>query len=99
MRRFSRKYKRSLYNKLEEQAVAKETKSKKPAKKQAPKKVGGLRGFIRDTRGELRKVSWPTRREARSLTVVVVIVMVVMSLFLFFVDLGFYNLFHLIWSL
>jgi len=81
--------------------VAKETKakSKKPAKKQPQKKSGGLAGFIRDTRGELRKVSWPTRREARSLTVVVVIVMVVMALFLFFVDLGFFNLFEQIWSL
>lgn len=79
--------------------MAKDSKSKRSSRKQPQKKVGGIRGFIRDTRGELRKVSWPSRREARGLTVVVVIVMVVMSLFLFFVDLGFYNLFRMIWSL
>ena len=77
----------------------KSSKSKKSNKKQPQKKAGGLRGFIRDTRAELRKVNWPTRREARSLTFVVVVVMVVMALFLFFVDLGFYNLFELVWTL
>jgi preprotein translocase subunit SecE len=79
--------------------VAKKTKSKKRTKKQPQKKAGGLRGFMRDTRGELRKVSWPTRREAQSLTVVVIIVMVVMAIFLGGFDYLFFQFFELIWAL
>ena len=52
------------------------------------KKEGRLARFFRETSGELRKVSWPTRREARSLTIIVIIVMVAMGLFLGLVDSG-----------
>ena len=52
------------------------------------KKEGRLARFFRETSGELRKVTWPTRREARSLTIIVIIVMVAMGLFLGLVDAG-----------
>jgi len=42
--------------------------------------------FYRETLGELRKVSWPTRTEAINLTVIVVIVLIVMAAILGFVD-------------
>ena len=37
-------------------------------------------------RSELRKVTWPTREEARKLTIAVAIGMVVMAIFLYLVD-------------
>jgi len=42
--------------------------------------------LYRETVGELRKVSWPTRRETQSLSIVVLIVLVAMSAFLGVLD-------------
>ena len=38
--------------------------------------------YFRDTRAELRKVHWPTRNEARNLTLIVLAVTVAMTVFL-----------------
>ena len=38
--------------------------------------------YIRETRGELRKVTWPTREEAWRLTLVVIGVSAAMAIFL-----------------
>jgi preprotein translocase subunit SecE len=74
--------------------------TKKSVKKQAKsKQPRGLRRFYRETMGELRKVSWPTRREALSLTRVVVIVMVIMAAVLGSLDFLFFRFFGLIWNL
>ncbi len=35
-------------------------------------RLGKIRGNIRDISAELRKVTWPTREEARNLTIVVI---------------------------
>lgn len=56
----------------------------------------GIRKFYRETSAELKKVSWPTREEAISLTRVVLIVIVVMSAFLGLLDYLFTQLFGLI---
>ena len=42
--------------------------------------------YFRETWFELRKVSWPTRREAVNLTVVVIVVTTVLSLILGLMD-------------
>ena len=42
--------------------------------------------FYRETVGELRKVSWPTRAEAIRLTGIVLVVLVVMAIILGAVD-------------
>jgi preprotein translocase subunit SecE len=42
--------------------------------------------YFRETWFELRKVSWPTRREAVNLTVVVIVVTTVLSLILGVMD-------------
>ena len=42
--------------------------------------------YIKDTRGELVHVSWPTRKQAITFTVVVVIISVLMSVYLGFFD-------------
>jgi preprotein translocase subunit SecE len=55
-------------------------------KDEKPKREGRLARFWRETVGELRKVSWPSRQQAINLTIVVLIVMSVMSIFLFAVD-------------
>ncbi len=41
-----------------------------------------VREYLRETIGELRKVHWPTRTEARNLTIVVLVVTFLMAAFL-----------------
>jgi len=48
--------------------------------------------FVGDIIGELRKVVWPTRREAMRLTVMVLAVCVVVGLLLGAIDYGFSEL-------
>jgi preprotein translocase subunit SecE len=52
------------------------------------KKQNAIQRFVRETVGELRKVSWPTWSEVRQLTVIVLVVMVIMGLVLSLVDLA-----------
>jgi preprotein translocase subunit SecE len=62
--------------------------------------AGGRRGrgnpldFIRDVRSELRKVAWPTQREAINLTVVVLAFSVAVGMFLGGIDFLFQELFR-----
>jgi len=57
------------------------------SRKQQPRKQQNrIQLFIRETIGELRKVSWPTRKEAQNLTIVVLIVIFAMSTFLGILD-------------
>jgi len=58
----------------------------KDEKKKVAKKTNAITRFVRETVGELRKVSWPSRQEAINLTIIVLIVMVVTSIFLYVVD-------------
>ncbi len=55
-------------------------------KDEKSKRENRIQRFIRETTGELRRVSWPTWPEARRLTVIVVVVLIIMSLFLWLVD-------------
>ncbi len=50
------------------------------------KKENAVVRYYRETIGELRKVSWPTREEALHLTRIVIVVLIVMAIFLGFVD-------------
>jgi preprotein translocase subunit SecE len=52
------------------------------AAKKESRKQNAIQRFTRETVGELRKVSWPTRQEAWQLTVVVLVVLVIMAIFL-----------------
>lgn len=52
------------------------------AEKAKGKKSNPVQSFFRETAGELRKVSWPTRREALQLTGLVIVVMIVVGLIL-----------------
>ena len=55
-----------------------------------------LQTYVKETIGELRKVSWPTRSEAWNLTIVVLIVLIAMTIFLGTLDLAYSELFKLI---
>ena len=62
-------------------------KSKAVKKKAKPaKKENAVVQYLRDTRAELRKVHWPTRQEAWSLTKVVLAVTISMAIFLGLLD-------------
>jgi len=52
------------------------------ANKKTGKKQNAIQRFIRETNGELRKVSWPTREEAWNLTLIVIVTMIAVGLFL-----------------
>ncbi|MEX1071267.1 MAG: preprotein translocase subunit SecE [Anaerolineales bacterium] len=52
-----------------------------------------IQRFMRETMGELRKVSWPTRQEAISLTKIVIIVMIITAAILGSLDLLFAEFF------
>lgn len=64
-----------------------------------PRITDRLVEYLRDTRGELRKVSWPTRKQATNLTLIVLAVTAVMAAFLGTVDFIFATLISLIVSL
>lgn len=51
-----------------------------------------VRDYLRETMGELRKVHWPTRNEARNLTLVVLAVTFIMAAFLGAFDYAFERL-------
>jgi preprotein translocase subunit SecE len=57
-----------------------------------------IREFGRETIGELRKVTWPTRQEATRLTQIVVVVIVIMAIVLGGLDYVFTQLFGLIFG-
>jgi preprotein translocase subunit SecE len=66
------------------------------AKAQAIKEPNAIVRYFRETRVELGKVSWPTRREALNLTGIVLAVTVAMAIFLGSMDFLFTQLFELI---
>ncbi|MBM3311101.1 MAG: preprotein translocase subunit SecE [Candidatus Aminicenantes bacterium] len=45
--------------------------------------------FLKDARAELRKVTWPSRAEVTSTTVVVILSVFFFGFYLFFVDVAF----------
>lgn len=62
------------------------------------KQPNAVQRYFRETKGELSKVSWPTRQEAINLTTITLVVIVTMSAFLGTLDYIFNQLFALIFS-
>ncbi len=72
-------------------------KTSKPTKTvEKTKQPNRITRWWRETVGELRKVSWPTTKEAWRLTKIVFVVMFVMSIILGLLDLAFSKLIGLI---
>ena len=55
-----------------------------------------IRQFLRESKVELKKVTWPTPRQALASTSVVIVVVLVVSFFLGAVDLGLTKIVRLI---
>jgi len=55
-----------------------------------------IKRFLKGARVELRKVTWPTPKEALASTSVVIVVVIIMSLFLGIVDLGLTKIIRLV---
>lgn len=64
--------------------------------KRRQKKENAIIRYLKETRAELRKVSWPSREEAVNLTIIVMAVTMSMAAFLGVVDYLFAQLFGLI---
>jgi preprotein translocase subunit SecE len=61
--------------------------------------IDRLTEYLKDTRGELRKTSWPTREQATNLTLIVLAVTIVMAAFLGALDFVFAQIVRLIVSI
>jgi len=48
----------------------------------------GPRQFLKEVRGELRKVAWPTRPEVINYSIIVLVAVIVMTAFIAMVDFG-----------
>lgn len=48
--------------------------------------VGRLSQFIRDVRGELKRVSWPSAKEVQNTTIITLIAVIFFACYLFAVD-------------
>ena len=70
----------------------------KELNKKEPRKEWGAIRYLRETRGELRRVTWPTRKEALNLTYIVLGVTFAFALFLGMLDWVFSQVFQLIVS-
>ena len=69
------------------------------AEKAKSKKSNPITAYFRETSGELRKVTWPTWREAQQLTGLVLLVMAVVGIILWLGDLGAQSLLKLLLGL
>jgi preprotein translocase subunit SecE len=55
----------------------------------APRKFGEARDFLTEVRSELKKVTWPSRKEVQSTTFVVVVTSIFFGFYLWGLDLVF----------
>jgi preprotein translocase subunit SecE len=55
-------------------------------------KIEGAKQFLREVRTELKKVTWPSRKDTLSGTAVVLVAVFIIALFLGIVDSGLSNL-------
>lgn len=80
--------------------MADNEKSKKTEVKQNPKSIAafGRRAvkFVKDCRGEIKKIVWPTPKATFKNTGVVLVTIIVLGLFVFLLDTVFMNLLSLV---
>ncbi|MBQ4096424.1 MAG: preprotein translocase subunit SecE [Oscillospiraceae bacterium] len=60
------------------------------------KKKGGIRKYFRDLRSELKKVTWPTKKQVANNTGIVIATMCLTGLFLAGIDTGLGWLFNVL---
>ncbi len=59
-------------------------------------KLETAKQFLREVKTELKKVTWPSRKDTLSGTVVVLVAVIVIAIFLGIVDLGLSNLIQMV---
>ena len=72
--------------------------AKKDEKALAVKRPNRIKKYINETIGELRKVTWPTRREATNLTLIVLAVTIAVGFYLGLADFIFTRFFALLFT-
>ncbi len=72
--------------------------SGKETSPETPKADNAVVRYFKETRAEIRKVTWPTREQATNLTLIVLAVTVAMAIFLGAVDLIFAEIIRLLAS-
>ncbi len=63
-------------------------KPEKKAKDKKPKKDNVVGKFLRDLKGEFKKIVWPSKKQIINNTVVVIVAIIVLGVFIWAVDLG-----------
>lgn len=63
-----------------------------------PGAFASFRDYLIESRAEIKKVTWPTKKEARMTSIAVLVLVAVMSVFLGLVDLGWTKVISLILS-
>ena len=58
-----------------------------------------MKKYLKDTKSELKKVTWPTREQLKQNTAVIIAFIILIGIFLFVFDLGFSKLASLLPSL
>ena len=61
-----------------------------------PRKIREARGFLTEVRSELKKVTWPSRQEVRSTTLVVIATSIFFGFYLWGLDLVFSRILSLV---
>jgi preprotein translocase subunit SecE len=72
--------------------------ARKEERMAAVKRPNFIQKYINETVGELRKVTWPTRKEATNLTIIVLVVTIAVGLFLGLMDFFFSRFFALLFA-
>jgi len=57
--------------------------------------IGNIKKFLREVRGELKKVTWPTRQQLIAYTSVVLVAVILVSFLIWILDSSFSYLFRL----
>ncbi|MFH1826636.1 MAG: preprotein translocase subunit SecE [bacterium] len=55
--------------------------------------INNVKGYLKETRAEMRKVVWPDRRYVAVATVIIIILVVITGLYVMFVDFAFARIF------
>jgi preprotein translocase subunit SecE len=57
-----------------------------------------FREFVRETRAEMKKVSWPGRQEVIGTTTVVLVLVILIGIYLWICDMAFYQAIDMIFT-
>jgi preprotein translocase subunit SecE len=61
--------------------------------------IDNVKTFFSETISELKKVSWPSRKEVKDTTIVVIIAVIIFGLYLFLIDLALQAILQQIYNL